>query len=140
MKTSLEEQKRYTFDSYCKKILRNEVRDFYKEIKYQRDNVINFSEMSNIQFENLSYEDKYFQGTYSFNVLGYDIVVSDENLGEALQSLSEDKLKIILLSFHFDMTDREIAEQMNLIRRTVTYRRKSILQSLRKFMEENKDE
>jgi DNA-binding NarL/FixJ family response regulator len=35
------------------------------------------------------------------------------------------------------MTDKEIAERLNLVRRTVAYRRTSSLQELKKIMEEN---
>ena len=57
-----------------------------------------------------------------------------------LKSLPQDRLDIILLSYFLGMSDPEIAEHLNLVRRTVAYRRTSSLQTLKKFMEENADE
>lgn len=72
--------------------------------------------------------------------MGYDITVSDERIGEALKALPTNKRDIILLSYFLDMTDREIGELLNLVRRTVAYRRTSTLQELKKFMEGKADE
>jgi DNA-directed RNA polymerase specialized sigma24 family protein len=85
----------------------------------------------------LSGTDEYFKGAYSFHVLSYDIAVSDEQIAEALNTLPKDRRDIILLSCFLDMTDREIAEHMDIVRRTVAYRRASSLQKLRKLMEGN---
>ena len=88
----------------------------------------------------LSVSDEYFKDAYSFNVLGYDITVSDLSLAEALDTLPADRRDIILLSYFLDMNDREIAQRLNLVQRTVNYRRTSTLQELKKFMEGNANE
>ena len=72
--------------------------------------------------------------------MGYDITVSDEQIAEALNALPSDRRDIILLAYFLDMADKEIAECLNLVRRTVAYRRTSTLQELKKFMEENFNE
>lgn len=72
--------------------------------------------------------------------MGFEVAVADELLGEALKSLPQDRLEIILLSYFLGMTDPEIAGRLNLVLRTVAYRRTSSLQDLKKFMEENADE
>jgi len=81
--------------------------------------------------------DEYFKDAYIFHVLGHDITVSDEQIAEALNALPADRRDIILLAYFRDMADKEIAERLNLVRRTVAYRRTSTLQELKKFMEEN---
>lgn len=73
-------------------------------------------------------------------MLGYDISVSDERVSEALNALPTDRRDIILLSYFLDMTDREVGELLNLVRRTVAYRRTSTLRELKKFMEGKADE
>lgn len=81
--------------------------------------------------------DEYFKDAYTFHVLDHDITVSDEQIAEALNTLPADRRDIILLAYFLDMADKEIAECLNLVRRTVAYRRTSTLQELKKFMEGN---
>ena len=72
--------------------------------------------------------------------MGFEISIKDELLAEALKTLPQDRREIILLSYFLGMTDPEIAEHLNLVRRTVAYRRTSTLQALKKCMEEKADE
>jgi hypothetical protein len=43
---SHEQSKRHTFDSFCKKVLKHEARDYYDELKRQRDREVSFSDLS----------------------------------------------------------------------------------------------
>ena len=72
--------------------------------------------------------------------MGFEVAVADELLAEALKTLPQDRLQIILLSYFLGMSDPEIAGRLNLIRRTVSHRRKNSLQELKKFMEGYADE
>lgn len=137
---SQEEHKEHTFDSFCKKILKHEARDYYKHLQYRREHEISISELSGEELEQFAVWDRYFEDTYLFEVKGFEIAVADELLAEALKSLPQDRLDIILLSYFLGMSDPEIAEHLNLVRRTVAYRRISSLQILKKYMEENADE
>jgi len=56
-------------------------------------------------------------------------------LSEALKHLPEKKRNVILLSFFMDMTDTDIARNMNLVRITIHHHRVSSLQALKKIME-----
>ena len=78
--------------------------------------------------------------TRAAEVMGLEIAIADELLAEALQTLPQDRLEIVLLSYFLGMSDPEIADQLNLVRRTVAYRRTSSLQALKKFMEGQADE
>jgi DNA-directed RNA polymerase specialized sigma24 family protein len=55
-------------------------------------------------------------------------------------ALPGDKRDIILLSYFLDMTDGEIGDKLNLVRRTVQYKRTSSLRELKQFMEGKKHE
>jgi RNA polymerase sigma factor (sigma-70 family) len=125
------------FDSYCKKVLKHRVYDYYRKMKRHRAREVSLSELSEQNLAKLSGTDEYFKDAYSFHVLGHDITVSDEQIAEALNTLPTDRRDIILLSYFLDMTDREIAERMDIVRRTVSYRRASTLRKLKKFMEGN---
>ena len=128
--------KQHAFDSFCKTVLRNEVRDYYDEIKRQREKEISFSELSEQEFALLSTTDKYLATERTFNVLGRDVIVYDENIAEALRNLPERNRDIILLYYFLELSDGEIGKKLNMIRSTVQYKRTSTLQELKKFLEE----
>ena len=79
--------------------------------------------------------DEYPSDQFHFDVLGYDIAVKNERLADALCSLSDDKRDIVLLAYFLDMTDQEIADKLNVVRRTVQYRRASSLKEMKKRLE-----
>ena len=133
---SYELNKQHAFDAFCKKVLRNDVRNYYDEMKRLRDKEVSFSELSERELEQLSTTDKYFATEQTFNVLGRDVIVTDENIAEALRSLPERKRDIILLSYFLELSDGEIGKKLNLIRSTVQYQRTSTLRELKKIMEE----
>ena len=49
---------------------------------------------------------------------GFDVLVKNELLAEALNALPERKRDIILLSYFLDMSDAEIGELLNVVRTT----------------------
>ena len=49
----------YRFDSYCKKILKNEAIDCYREIQKHRQREIFFSELNEKEWKQLYMEDEY---------------------------------------------------------------------------------
>jgi RNA polymerase sigma factor (sigma-70 family) len=135
------EDKQRVFDAFCKKVLKNEVRDIYDENKRLRSKEVSFSELTETELAQLSTTDKYFATEQIFNVLDRDVIVNDESIAEALRSLPERERDIILLSYFLELSDGEIGKKLNMIRSTVQYKRTSTLRELRKFLEEeNADE
>ena len=126
---------RRRFDSYCKKVLKHSLIDFYRERNRRSEREITFSDMSTQALAGLATFDEYFTSEYVFNVLGERINVSDSDLAEALCALPVDRLEIVLMSYFLGMKDREIAEQLNMVRGTVCYQRNSSLKKLKKIME-----
>ena len=63
----------HRFDSYCKKILKNEAIDCYREIQKHRQREIFFSELSEKEWKQLYMEDEYDLDTCNFRVQGYDV-------------------------------------------------------------------
>ena len=134
--------KQRVFDCFCKKVLRNEARDCYDEIKRLRDKEVSFSELSAHELEQLSTTDKYFATEQIFNVLGNDVIVTDESIAEALRNLPEQRNRDIILLYYFlELSDGEIGKKLDMIRSKVQYKRTRTLQELKKMMEEeNADE
>ncbi|MDR1246431.1 MAG: sigma-70 family RNA polymerase sigma factor, partial [Clostridiales Family XIII bacterium] len=106
---------RHMFDSYCKKVLKYRVYDYYRKMKRRRAREVSLSELSEQNLAKLSGTDEYFKDAYSFHVLDHDVTMSDEQIAEALNALPKDRRDIILLSYFLDMTDREIAERMDIV-------------------------
>ena len=130
-----EKGKRSAFDSFCKKVLRNEVRDHYDEMKRLRSKEVSISELSVHELEQLSTTDEYFFTEQIFNVLGLDVIVNSESIAAALKNLPQRKRDIILLSYFLELSDGEIGKRLDMIRSTVQYQRTSTLRELKKFME-----
>lgn len=135
--SSFEQQLRIRkqFDSFCKTLLKNEMIDYERERNYRLKHEISFSELTREELNQLKIMDEYIIESEIFRVLSYDIEVKDELLSEALKHLPEKKRNVILLSFFMDMTDTDIARNMNLVRSTIHHHRVSSLQALKKIME-----
>ena len=128
------------FDSYCKRILKNEAIDCFREIQKHRQREIFFSELSEKEWKQLYMEDEYDLDTCNFQVLGYDVEVKDALIAEALNLLSDKKREVVLLAYFLDMSDTEIAKLLNLRQSTIHYHRTSSLKSLKEFLEKRTNE
>ena len=128
------------FDSYCKRILKNEAIDCFREIQKHRQREIFFSELSEKEWKQLYMEDEYDLDTCNFRVLGYDVEVKDALIAEALNLLFDKKREVVLLAYFLDMSDTEIAKLLNLRQSTIHYHRTSSLKSLKEFLEERTNE
>lgn len=130
-----EQSKQHAFDSFCKKVLKYEARDYYSELKRQRKKEKTFSDLSIKEIEQPHTVDKYFVTEHIFNALGLDVIVTDDVIIGALQNLTERKRDIILLSYFLELSDRDIGDKLNMLRSTVQYQRTRTLQQLKTFME-----
>ena len=131
---------RHQFDYFCKKILHGEKVNYEREMEYRGKHEISFSQLTQEELGQLNSMDEYTAEEEMFRVLDYDVVVKDDLISEALKTLPEKKRNVILLSFFMDMTDTEIAKRMNLVRSTIHHHRVSSLRTLKKVMEEIKNE
>lgn len=126
---------RHQFDSFCKKVLREEARDYFKQLARRSEQEASLSELSEEQLERLYVLDEYPSDATLFDVQGYRVAVSNEKLADALSALPDDQRDIVLLSYFLDMTDQEIADKLDMVRRTVQYRRTSSLKEMKRRME-----
>lgn len=131
---------RNQFDRICKLALKGEAVDYYRHIAYRQEHEVLLSELSQKEQNRLFTMDEYKAENKCFQVLGYDIEVKDALLAEAIQSLSEKKRKVVLLSYFMDMSDAEIARVMNLVRSTVHEHRRRSLELMKEIMEEYQNE
>lgn len=127
------------FDSLCKKVLREEMRNYAIHISRRAEHEVLLSELAEGQIKQFYILDEYPSEYTKFNVQGYPVVIKNNRLAQALATLPKDKREIILLAYFLDMTDQEIGEKMNIIRRTVQYKRTSSLKEMKRRMEVHED-
>lgn len=121
---------RHAFDSYCKKVLRNAANDYYDEITRRHRHEVLLEDCRDIPYTT----DLYFREAYVYRVFDAEIPISDHALADALNTLSSDNRTIVLASYCMGLPDRVVAEQLNLVRRTVAYRRSKALLELRGWL------
>lgn len=126
---------RHQFDSFCRKVLREEGRDYIKEMTRRSDKEVNLSGLSEEQLSQLYTTDVYPSDLAYFEVQGYSVCISDDRLAAALSTLTDEKRDIVLLSYFFDMTDKEIADKLNMVQRTVQRRRIHSLTEMKNRLE-----
>ena len=128
------EHKQHAFDSFCKKVLKCEAYNGYREISRRHSREVAFSELPEDSMEQLASYDRY-PWEYTFFPVGGDVIlIEDDRLAEALNALPQDGRDILLMYFFLDMADREIAERMNMARRTVNARRQKAYRLLKELM------
>lgn len=126
---------RHQFDCICKLALKGEAVNFKKHMAYRQSHEVTLSELSEKELSKFFTMDEYGIENQYFQVLGYDIEVKDARIAEALQTLTEKKRNVILLSYYLEMSDAEIAREMNLVRSTIHEHRKRSLELLKNIME-----
>lgn len=130
---------RHQFDSFCRKVLREEARDYERHIAWRSNHEVSLSELSEERVRQMYVLDRYPSEQIHFHVQGYNVTIENENLANALMVLSGDKRDIVLLAYFLDMTDQEIADTLDMVRRTVQYKRARSLKELKEEMEVTED-
>ena len=113
---------------------------FQIELANRAAREVSFSELSESELNQFYVLDEYESDFYRFQVSGYDVFVRNALLGEALETLSERKRNIVLLSYFLDMSDEEIGQLLNVVRTTVFRHRKAALAKIKQYMEGKADE
>lgn len=141
MKPDLHETERQqAFDSFCKKVLKNEAANGHREINYKANMEISMSALPEEAFAQLAVYDDYPWEHTSFRIGNENVLVKNDRLAEALEAIPEKDRNVILMYFFLEMADREIADQMGIARRTVNDRRQNAYRLLKKLMGGEADE
>lgn len=128
------------FDSFCKKVLKNAAIDCFREIQKHREREYFFSELTKREWQQIYMEDEYRLESHVFQVMGQDVEVKNFLIAKALKHLPEKKRNVILMYYYLEMTESEIAEQMDLRQSTINYHRMNSLKELKEFLEVHKDD
>ena len=128
------EHKQHAFDSYCKRSIKNEAMNAYTQLRKRSRREVSLSELPEDAMAQLAVYDRYSWEYTTFPVGGAVILIEDDRLAEALLALSQEDRDIFMMHWFLNMVDREIAEYMNMARRTVNTRRHKAYRLLKELM------
>ena len=77
---------RHQFDSFCRKVLREEARDYERHIAWRSNHEVSLSELSEEQERQMYVLDEYPSEQTHFHVQGYDVAIENEDLANALNT------------------------------------------------------
>lgn len=125
-----EEHVQHLFDSYCRKVLRNAINDYYDSLLRRR----RWESLLTDYPQEPSAADTYDLGDATYIVFGEPVRFSDPIIVDALNSLTELDRTIALAASVLGFSDRTIADRLQMVRRTLTYRRSKIYEALRCYL------
>mgnify|MGYP003302233947 FL=1 len=135
MKDSYEQRVQNQFGGFCTRVLKNEANRIHNEYARQRELEKSLDAVTPEELEQIAVMDQYFQDDHVFEVLGKQVVVTDDLLADAIAKLPDRKRDIILLTYFLGLTDREISKYLNIVHQTVSKNRIRILKELRETLE-----
>jgi len=113
--------------------------DYFRHLKYLQEHEKLLSDLSETELNTLCFEVDYCVEKQQYKVCEYDIVIEDSIIVEALDTLSENKKNIVLLAFFMEMSETEIAREMNLAFSTVCEHRKRALKMMKEAMKKREN-
>lgn len=122
---------RHRYDAFCKAVLRNEAKDYLREMGQQRDREKSLDALTQQELDKLSTVDYYPSDSYVFSSHGYDLLIDNELVAEAFASLPQQEQSILILHYVLDLADGEIGSLMGMSRSAVQRHRTSTLKQLR---------
>ena len=111
--------RQHRFDAFCKAVLRNEAKDYLRELGRQRDREKSLEALTQQELNKLSTVDQYPSDSYIFSSHGYDLLINNELVAEAFASLPEQEQSILILHCVLEMADGEIGSLMGMSRSAV---------------------
>ena len=129
------EHKRYTFEVFCKTVLRNKARNIHKKIARIEQSEVLFADIPPVFEALLCCEDEYhLADRIAIKLDNKEFVVENETLAAALTLLLPKYKEILFLSYFMEYSDREIARVLGISPSTVTTQRASAIKRLREKM------
>lgn len=124
-----------TFDSYAKRLIRNEGADAKKELARRARREAQLSALSQVELSALAGEDRYSLEKVTLFVRENEVNVFNAVLGQALSFLPPKWRDVLVLHYFLDESDAQIAERLNMTPAGVSHRRKVALTRLKDALE-----
>lgn len=133
----------YTFNAFCKTVLRNAAINAYRDMKREQKREVSLNYlMSETSFEPFTmdiYFEQYDKPTV-FIVQSHEIIIVNERLAIALSRLPEQRRVVLLMYFFLSYTDTKIGNEYGRSRSTANYWKLAALKQLKKEWEKTKHE
>lgn len=119
------------FDSYCRTILRNAIRNYTKQLaRRDKHEFLTDDPEAFVGVDRLTHDD--YKSDHLYVVYrGKRYPLDNEPLYRAMRELSEREIGVLVLSFWLEQTDLEIAEELGVTDRTVRNIRSRAFQKIR---------
>ena len=127
---------RLQFDCLVKRVIDTTVKDYQRELSRRATHEIAFSELPEQELSHVGITDDYDSDYSCFEVLGTKVKVNNEQLADA-KILPEKKLDILLMFYFLEMSDAEIADLLQIDRSTSFRNRRSSLEEIKKYLQED---
>ena len=140
LSSSDKERIQHQYDALAKKTLVGEAKSHRRTLAKRRSTRSYFFGFERKRTRAAFHDGRIRKRLYRFQVSGFDVLVKNELLAEALNALPERKRDIVLLSYFLDMSDAEIGELLSVVRTTVFRHRKSALAKIKQYLEGKADD
>ena len=140
LSSSDKERIQHQYDALARKLWSAKRKANRRTLAKRAAREVTFSDLSESELAQLFTTDEYESDYFRFQVSGFDVLVKNELLAEALNALPERKRDIILLSVLLGYERREIGELLNVVRTTVFRHRKSALAKIKQYLEGKADD
>ena len=104
------EHKQHAFDSYCKKVLKCEACNGYRQISRHQKRFASLEELSEADVAQLAVYDRYSWEYTAFPVGNAVVLIENDRLATALLRLSPKDREIFMMHWFLWMTDEQIAK------------------------------
>jgi len=128
----------YTFNAFCKIVLRHEAINAWRDLKRKEAREISLDYLISERFFEPSAMDSYFEKREKpsvFIVLGKEVIVDNEQLAKALSRLPKLRREVLLLYYFVGYRDETIGRLYGRCRSTINSRRNVALKQLQKEWE-----
>ncbi len=125
----------YTFNGYCKTVIRFAAINAWRDRSRRRQKEISLEYLTEEKFYPLGTTDEYFEAPYEehpITICGQTVILTNGELAAALLSLPEKNREIIFLYFSGHYTQQETGEMYGRCRSTTGYQIRRTLQLLQR--------
>jgi RNA polymerase sigma factor (sigma-70 family) len=112
------------FDSYCKKVLKNEKITISRERRSYENHYVSFSSLSFLPWQKVAVYDEYPMDVTEVYIDGESMAISDDVLLEAIENLPTPSKEIIVMNYFEELSIAEIAKELNISEGKTYYQRK----------------
>lgn len=123
----------HQFDSFCRTVLKNVLRTQLAERRRRASREISV-EPTDINKLYAAFDVPEMRPLHAHQLDQWTFALLDDLTAEAIRSLEDEQRTIILLYYFLGRSDYQIADEMDLVRRTVSRRRMKALSILKEYM------